>query len=333
MYDNNKPPAIPKTYEVRFQEEVADKCKIVVFLALDGLGCSVENNSETPNFQKFFASGASSFKVKAIIPTDSAQNWGSILHGVGRDKLELDNGDVESPIFCFPEDSNYPSIPKLLINRDENIKITSYVGWENERFNIGLMEPSALEKIDRYSPLTHEDEQLVKKLKKDHNEGNSDYDSYVTSKAISCIQNYSKKDAALLMIIHLTDADEHGHHHEFGSTKYLEQIKKMDSQIEDILKAIDKRGWRDSSLVIMVTDHGGIGKSHGGEDPKEVNVFMAVRGPGIKPGSEIKSERENGELFNMDCATIILKVLGVNIPDNFDAKLPFIPLIKLEENA
>ena len=67
----------------------------------------------------------------------------------------------------------------------------------------------------------------------------------------------------------------------------------------------------------MTTDHGGIGKGHGGNSDVEVNVFLAVRGAGIDPGSKIESE-----VINMDCATLILKALGKEIPEWFDAKLP-----------
>ncbi len=67
----------------------------------------------------------------------------------------------------------------------------------------------------------------------------------------------------------------------------------------------------------MTTDHGGIGNKHGGDSEPEVNVFLAIRGDGIKPGLKL-----DGEINNMDCAAVILKALGHNIPNWFDAKIP-----------
>ncbi len=67
----------------------------------------------------------------------------------------------------------------------------------------------------------------------------------------------------------------------------------------------------------MTTDHGGIERRHGGSSDQEVNVFLAICGEGIKPNFKIESE-----VTNMDCAALILKGLGKEIPEWFDAKLP-----------
>ncbi|CAG8719752.1 27458_t:CDS:2, partial [Racocetra persica] len=40
-----------------------------------------------------------------------------------------------------------------------------------------------------------------------------------------------------LLFVHLTDVDEYGHQHEFGSTDYLNQVKVMDLQIGEILES------------------------------------------------------------------------------------------------
>ncbi|CAG8510493.1 6176_t:CDS:2 [Ambispora gerdemannii] len=65
----------------------------------------------------------------------------------------------------------------------------------------------------------------------------------------------------------------------------------------------------------MTTDHGDIRRSHGSDSDQEVNVFLAVRGTGIEPGSKIESE-----VINMDCAALILEALGKETPEWFDAK-------------
>ncbi|KAF0513373.1 kinase-like protein [Gigaspora margarita] len=64
----------------------------------------------------------------------------------------------------------------------------------------------------------------------------------------------------------------------------------MDSPIVIILKAVDEAGWNDDTLIMMITNHCGVGKSHGGSSDQEGNVFLAVRGIGIEPNSKIESE-------------------------------------------
>ncbi|RGB29549.1 kinase-like domain-containing protein [Rhizophagus diaphanus] len=285
--------------------------KRVIVLALDGVG-RFFTEVPTPAFDAFFASGASSLKAKAVVPTDSAQNWGSILHGVLPEKHGLKNGDVEAGV-PYKEDDPYPSIYKILGNSSKDIKMASYVAWE--AINTGIIELSV--KTDLYAPLTHENVLWKWWLRfKHHWLKDSVYDYTVISRLVDYIRNPENKDVELLLV-HLTDVDEHGHGHGYGSQPYLEQIKIMDSQVATILETIEEVGWKDDSLIVMTTDHGGIGTQHGGDSDVEVNVFLAVSGAGIEPNSKIESE-----VTNMDCAAIILKGLGKEIPEWFDAKLP-----------
>ncbi|CAG8532754.1 8239_t:CDS:2 [Diversispora eburnea] len=265
--------------------------KRIIILGLDGVGRFL-TETETPNIDAFFASGASSLKAKAVVPTDSAENWGSLLHGVLPHKHGLRNGDVDAGI---PYDENNP-----------------YPTWES--INTGIIELSV--KVDLYAPLTHENFFFKWWLRFKHKIKNSIFDYSVVSRLVDYIHDPKNRDVKLIFV-HLTDVDEYGHGHNYGSQTYLEQIKVLDSHIGKILEAIDKEGWNDDSLVIMTTDHGGIGTSHGGKSDEEVNVFLAVRGEGIEPNSKIESE-----VCNMDCAALIVKALGMEIPEWFDAKLP-----------
>lgn len=266
----------------------------------------------TPTIDSFINSGASSLCAKAVEPTDSAQNWGSLLHGVIPSKHKLKNGDVDAGV-SFDEDSLYPSIYKLIASGSKDIKMASFVAWE--AINTGIIELSV--KIDSYAPLTHENIFVRWWLKfKHHWLGDSVYDHFVVSQSINYIRNPENKNVKLLLI-HLTDVDEGGHCHGFGSRAYLDKIKTLDHQIALILNTIKEVGWDDDSFVIMTTDHGGIGKRHGGSSEQEVSIFLAIRGAGIEAKSKIE-----GEIKNMDCAALILKALGKNIPDWFDAKIP-----------
>lgn len=265
----------------------------------------------TPTLNSFFLSGARSLDAKAVLPTDSAPNWGSLLHGVLPDKHGITNSKVEAGV-AFNNNSPYPSIFKLLENNYNNIKMASYAAWRP--INTGIIELSV--DADLYTPLTHENIFWQWWLLFKHNWlKDSIYDYTVVSRVVEYIRNSKNSDLKLLFI-HLTDVDEYGHDHGFGSQAYLNQIKIMDSHIETILDTINEAGWSDDSLIIMTTDHGGIGNRHGGSSDQEVNVFLAIRGAGINPGEIIK-----GDVTNMDCAALILKALEIEIPEWFDAKL------------
>ncbi|KAF0477868.1 nucleotide pyrophosphatase [Gigaspora margarita] len=262
--------------------------KRVIILALDGVG-RFFTEVPTPTIDAFFSSGASSLTAKAVIPTDSAQNWGSVLHGVLPEKHGLKNGDVEAGL-PYDENNKYPSIFKILSNISKDIKMASYAAWEP--INTGIIELSV--KADLYAPLTHENMFLKWWLRfKHHFLKSSIYDNFVVSQLVEYIHNPENINVELLFI-HLTDVDEHGHGY-----------------------AVDEAGWNDDTLIMMITNHCGVGKSHGGSSDQEVNVFLAIRGVGIEPNSKIESD-----VKNMDCAALALYALGKDIPEWFDAKLP-----------
>ncbi|CAG8814399.1 14625_t:CDS:1, partial [Racocetra fulgida] len=74
-----------------------------------------------------------------------------------------------------------------------------------------------------------------------------------------------------LFVIHLTDVDKAGHYYKFNSEKYYEQLEKMDKQIGEILSVLDRKGWLKDCLLVLTTDHGGVGTTHGKDSDLERN--------------------------------------------------------------
>ncbi|KAG9287900.1 hypothetical protein G9A89_017495 [Geosiphon pyriformis] len=290
--------------------------KRVILLGLDGLGTYFKNSTKVPNFNKFFESGASTLQVSAQRPTNSAENWGSILHGVVPEKHGLTN-DIVNSGKAYDETKGLPSVFKLLhqenYKRESQAKLASFAAWAP--VNTGIIEISI--PMDRYAPDTHENAFVRWWLWIKHRWfGNSAYDSYVVSEACKYIKDKRNDDVKLVMI-HLVDVDEHGHGHGWGGNNYMLALEKMDRHISEILNAVDEANWKDDSLVIMTTDHGGINKGHGGDSKEESTVFLALRGSKIEPNTIIE-----GDVTNMDTASIILTALGLESPNWFDSKLP-----------
>ena len=287
-----------------------------------GLGRYMQNISSNP-LDAFFESSAVSLTATAVTPSESAENWGSILRGVLPRKHQLTNKAVEAG-GQYNEDSQYPSIFKIL-SQSVNIQLASFASWLP--INTGIIEKSV--KGDFYSPLSHEGFWNKLRLRLAHWFGYSFYDAILVPKLVEYIRDFddNHEDQKLLLFIHLTDVDEYGHAHNYGSEKYYNQIRTMGSHVETILNAIDDAGWKDDTLVIMTTDHGGIGNRHGGQSDEEVGVFIAVSGPGIKKG-------EIGAARNMDCAALVLHAFGFEIPIHFDAKIqPFLSCFNHVENT
>ena len=134
---------------------------------------------------------------------------------------------------------------------------------------------------------------------------------------VAAAADYIRNNPPDLLFMQLDFIDGAGHSHGYGSPEYLEQISATDNLVGKMLGAIQDAGVFDESLIILLSDHGGEGKSHGSDHPDCVNIFWACRGPGVKNGMELGSE-----LNIMDTAAVVVHALGLSAPGGWDAKIP-----------
>ncbi|WP_144551146.1 Ig-like domain-containing protein [Bacillus mycoides] len=287
--------------EERLKQSTNYPYKRVFIIGLDGAGVAVKD-ANAPNIKNFIAGGVSTYNAQALSPTISAQNWGGILHGVTPDKTKIDNTTAGAQ--AYPENSPYPSFMKVLKQERPYAKTASFSAWSP--INIGIIEQSVGAHLESVR-----DDQLAPK-----------------------IANYIKTDGkdTEVTFIHFDDIDGAGHSQGYGSQAYMKQIEKTDKNVGIVLDAIRDAGLLEDSLIIMTTDHGGKGYSHGGESPEEKTIFWAASGPGIPAKSTITTPMKN-----MDTAAIVAQALRSNKPETWDAKTPknlletFSTSIKLSE--
>jgi len=87
--------------------------------------------------------------------------------------------------------------------------------------------------------------------------------------------------------IHLVDPDTEGHASGWGSMPYFRSVMKMDGLLGQIFDLIDNSpAFSNKTGVIVTSDHGGIGTSHGdATDPNNYTVPFYAWGPGIPAGA------------------------------------------------
>jgi arylsulfatase A-like enzyme len=109
--------------------------------------------------------------------------------------------------------------------------------------------------------------------------------------------------------------DAVGHSHGYGSQEYLEQITATDALVGVVIDAIRDAGIFDESLIVLLSDHGGEGKSHGSDHPDCMTIFWGCRGPGIASGIELENQ-----VNIMDTAAVVAYALGIAAPAGWDAR-------------
>ena len=118
-----------------------------------------------------------------------------------------------------------------------------------------------------------------------------------------------------LMVVHFANVDKAGHNYEWMSPQYLETVSRADTALQRVLLALRQAGRFDSTLIIVSTDHGGTGISHGDASlTTNKTIPWMILGPCVKPGYEI----EEKEVQIFDTAVTALWALGLPRKDDLD---------------
>lgn len=126
-----------------------------------------------------------------------------------------------------------------------------------------------------------------------------------------------------VLFVHLPANDKSGHKHGWGSREQLETIARADACVGRLLAALEQAGLKSSTLVVVTSDHGGAGLTHGAEDPRSRHIPWIVTGPGVKPGFDLTQLAGLAVRTEDTCATAWW-ALGLALPEYFDGK-PVLP--------
>lgn len=268
------------------KEDPSPLFKQVVVAGIDGMG-NYDRFADTPFFDALKKDKNALYTDTAlsVLPTISAENWCAMLKGVGPEKHGYNNEKLS--VTPAPDSSDYPSVFKFLRDKYPFAELCSFVNWEPINFG-GIEHNIGVEKF------RNDDKTLAEQI---------------VSKLLT--------DRPLFAFIAFDDVDEAGHHGGYGSKEHLSAIMAAEQNCRRIYEAIEKSGRKDDTLFIILTDHGGIGHGHGGNDDSErLNSYIAL-GKGLKSG---KLESEDFHTATM--AAVVLRALGVCRSDSFDFPVP-----------
>lgn len=129
-----------------------------------------------------------------------------------------------------------------------------------------------------------------------------------------------------VLFVHLAGVDLAGHADGWGSPSQLAAVAKADEALDRVVSALAARGTGDSTLVIVSSDHGGAGTTHGGRDPRSRFIPWVVAGPGVRgdfdltrlPTLRVRTE----DTFATACAWLGLRpsrpIEGRNVREIFE---------------
>jgi predicted AlkP superfamily pyrophosphatase or phosphodiesterase len=113
-----------------------------------------------------------------------------------------------------------------------------------------------------------------------------------------------------LLFVHLPQVDHVGHAKGWMSAEYLEQLRETDGAITRLVEQLPA-----GTTVILSSDHGGKGHTHGSTDRIDMTIPWIAAGPRVlRPGPLTRAVR------TLDTAPTVLKLLGIPAPVGMGGK-------------
>ncbi len=207
--------------------------------------------------------------------TVSAPGWSTLLHGV----FPAKHG-VTSNNFPTTNYSQYPDLFYYLRKSNPDFSLAEVSNWDN------FLLITSNENYAQYVST----------------------DAQVKEKALYLLNSCTPD----VLLLHFDNVDYTGHQSGFSPTNpnYINAIRETGNYISEIMGAVELReqNYGEQWLVFVVTDHGGNGTSHGGQDALEETrfVFEIARLPNQ---TRIDVPVSN----NTDVMPTILKYMSVSI--------------------
>ncbi|MCH5719361.1 alkaline phosphatase family protein [Niabella hibiscisoli] len=229
------------------------KIKKVLFIGIDGCLWSTFSTANTPNIKALMDSGYASTNALAEVPTWSAVGWSGLLTGTSVARHKASDNSFSGSDFI-----NNPSFFSQVKESLPGYRTGSVTTWAP--INNTIINSADIS--FKLNPGT----------------------DVATEQAM--INELSTQDPGVLFC-HFDDVDHAGHATGFSAsnTDYVNAVKATDIRVGHILEALKKRksfaleDW----LIVIASDHGGIGNSHGGNSYLERNSFIILHNKAIAP--------------------------------------------------
>lgn len=268
---------------IAFQINAATKVKHVILIGCDGFGAYAFEKANIPNIKKLANEGSTTLEMRTVLPSSSAVNWASILMGAGptfHGYTEWGSQTPEIPSVVTSKYGKFPSIYTLLKEQKPDKKTALIYSWGGiehlvEKDIISIVVPT---------------------------KGNEDLSADTTADIIL-------REKPTFTFVHFDEPDHTGHTIGHNTPEYYATLEIVDQRIGRIIDAVNAAGMANETVIILLSDHGGIEKGHGGKTLEEVQVPFIISGAGIK-----KNHKITHTTIVYDVAATIAKLLDLKQP-------------------
>ena len=262
----------------------AQTVRHVIVIGVDGLSPDGVMQADTPTLDNMMANGSWSLHARGVMPTTSGANWASILNGAGPEQHGVTSNDWQVGEFNFPTSVTgsggfFPSIFQILTDQHPEWEVGSIYHW------------------DGFGNLY------------DHRFVDYDVHGETEDQTTALATAYIRASRPNFLFVHLDHIDHAGHQYGHGTPQYYEAVAKADTLIAQIRQATVEAGIASDTVILVTSDHGGVGKGHGGETLAELEIPWIAYGGGVNQGVELDLP-----INTFDTPATAAWLLGADIP-------------------
>ena len=252
----------------------------IFLIGFDGWGSYCMDSVEMPATRALMEQGCYTLKKRTVLPSVSAPNWASMFMGATTELTGWTNNGERAPLepAYVNENGVFPTIFSLIREQMPEAKTACIFEWGGIR---PLVDEKAIDHCVQLKPedIAAASAEHIKKVKPD------------------------------FMAIIYDDPDHVGHSKGHDTVEYYARMEELDSCLEEIIAAIKEAGIYDDSIIIVTSDHGGIGYGHGGQSMMEMETPFIIAGKNIKQGGEFSEV-----MLQQDTAHTLAEAFGLKVP-------------------
>ena len=255
----------------------------VIFIGLDGWGSYSLDKADMPHVQKMMEEGAWTRNKRTVLPSHSATNWDAMFTGVGPEmhgfyKCCSQKPDLEPVV--RNEDGLFPTIFTYLRAKEPDAEIGCIYQWNGIKYFIDSLACS--------------------------------YHAQATQEELcDASRNYILEKKPRFAAFIYDEPDHVGHVAGHDTPELYQKLLELDLWVGRILDAVEEAGIMEESVIIVTSDHGGIGQGHGGITMEEMLTPLVICGKDIRKGYCF----DDIPVMQYDMAGILADLLGVKLPD------------------
>jgi predicted AlkP superfamily pyrophosphatase or phosphodiesterase len=121
------------------------------------------------------------------------------------------------------------------------------------------------------------------------------------------VEKHLRTNRPNLLFVHLAEPDFAGHLFGWMSAPYAWAVRTADLQVAALLAAADRAFGVGNYTVLLTADHGGHGRDHGSDDPRDIVIPWIAWGEGVAGGTVLPAG-----IRTVDSAATALWLLGLD---------------------